>query len=44
MKQLTTFLFGVTVGMYIAQNYNVPDVKEKYKQCVVTLKKYETKN
>ena len=42
MKQLTTFIFGVTVGMYIAQNYDAPNVKDKYKQGLAQLKKYET--
>lgn len=43
MKHLTTFIFGVTVGMYLAQNYDAPNVKNAYKQGISTLKKYETK-
>lgn len=44
MKQLTTFIFGVTVGMFMAQNYNMPDVKEHYYYGLETIKKYEEKN
>ena len=43
MKHLTSFLVGVTVGLYIAQNYDTPNVKQVYKQGITTLKKYETK-
>lgn len=43
MKQLSTFLFGVTVGMFMAQNYDMPDVKEAYYSGLETIKKYEQK-
>ena len=44
MKQLTTFLFGVTTGMYIAQNYDTPDVITEFNKLVTYLKKYEKNN
>ena len=44
MGHLTSFLFGVTIGVYLAQNYDVPNVKNNYNYAMHTLKKYETKS
>jgi hypothetical protein len=44
MKQLTTFLFGVTTGMYIAQNYDAPVVTVKFNQLLDFVKKYEKRD
>ena len=36
-----SFLIGVGCGMYIAQNYNVPDMKDLFQKMMDTLKKVE---
>jgi hypothetical protein len=41
MKQFSIFVFGVTLGMYVAQNYNAPNVKDNYILMVKTIKNYE---
>ncbi|RAL44475.1 hypothetical protein DM860_011752 [Cuscuta australis] len=35
------FLFGTAVGVYIAQNYNVPDLNKFYRTGVVIAKQWE---
>ena len=38
------FLLGVTTGIFIAQNYDIPDVKALGKYVRDTLVEYEKKN
>jgi len=38
-----SFLFGVGCGMYIAQNYQVPDIKELVQKMIDSIKKIDKK-
>lgn len=42
MKTITFFI-GVTTGIYIAQNYNIPKIEELAHKVKKELKRYETK-
>lgn len=41
MTRVTYFTLGSLVGAYIAQNYNIPIVKDELEQLIIYLKSLE---
>ncbi|XP_076956416.1 uncharacterized protein LOC143631582 [Bidens hawaiensis] len=41
IKSSFSFMLGTAFGIYVAQNYNVPNVNKLYKTGVVIAKHYE---
>ena len=37
------FIFGVSVGVYVAQNYKIPNIKESFTKHQKILTEYEEK-
>ena len=44
MSRFVLFVSGIITGVYIAQNYNVPEVKVVLKNLNLKLSEYEKKN
>ena len=44
MSNVTSFLLGTFTGIYLAQNYDLPDAKQVTEKCLEYMRSIEKKN